>query len=320
MGGPMPSLASGNMSCTAWANTWAAEWRMTLRPSSVSAATGVTSTSASGAHERSRNRPSVSRTTTIAAGSPRPGRPASRTAAPAVVPAATRIGAAGAGLAAALIGDSPLRWGRDRTRPWYRCEVSRADADGAVQPWPIDADDLCGPVEGAEQPQRCHDDQRGEDATEHLDGDVLIVEQVHRLVVSLLGVGQQSPCPVEFCRQNPEPDEHDGPSRTRVRNGEDADDQDHQTDDSDDDAVHEIGSTALPQPVPPPRPPAPDARSFVFVLFHGCPGFSFTNSACASARTASPSSSRPETKILRPSMPSMRASTCSSFSTSAILR
>ena len=64
----MPSLASGNMSCTAWANTWAAEWRMTLRPSSVSAATGMTSTSASGAHERSRNRPSASRTTTIARG------------------------------------------------------------------------------------------------------------------------------------------------------------------------------------------------------------------------------------------------------------
>ena len=29
----MPSLASGNMSCTAWASTWAAECRMTLRPS-----------------------------------------------------------------------------------------------------------------------------------------------------------------------------------------------------------------------------------------------------------------------------------------------
>ena len=108
MGGPMPSLASGKISCTAWANTWAAEWRMTLRPSSVSAATGMTSTSASGTHDRSRSRPSRSRTTTTAAGSPRPGSPASRTASPAVVPAATRIGAAGAGLTTALIGVSPL--------------------------------------------------------------------------------------------------------------------------------------------------------------------------------------------------------------------
>src|SRR5262245_60345817 len=80
---------------------------MTLRPSCVLAATGVTSTSVSGVQDRSRNRPSASRTTTIASSAPRLGRPASRTAAPAVVPAATRIGATRTELAGALIGDSP---------------------------------------------------------------------------------------------------------------------------------------------------------------------------------------------------------------------
>src|SRR5215210_3509673 len=88
----MPSLASGRSCCTAWASTWAAECRITLRPSSLSAPTGSTSTSASGAQARSRSRPSTSRTTTTAL-DPLVGRPASRTAAPAVVPAGTRTGA-----------------------------------------------------------------------------------------------------------------------------------------------------------------------------------------------------------------------------------
>src|SRR5690349_7948471 len=84
----MPSLASGNCCCTACASTCAAEWRMTLRPSSVSAATASTSTSTCGVHDRSRRWPSASLTTTIAS-DPLPGRPASRTAVPAVVPAGT---------------------------------------------------------------------------------------------------------------------------------------------------------------------------------------------------------------------------------------
>src|SRR6202011_4936734 len=104
MGGPMPNLACGNRSWTAWANTCAVEWRMTLRPSSVLAAIGMTSASASGAQLRSRSLPSASRTTTIASGAPRLGNPASPTAAAAVVPAETRIGAAGAWWAGALIG------------------------------------------------------------------------------------------------------------------------------------------------------------------------------------------------------------------------
>src|ERR1700739_4576043 len=95
------------MSCTACASTWAAEWRMTLRPSAVSAATGAPSASLAGVQLRSRSRPSVSRTTTIAFGSPRPGRPASRIAAAAVVPAGTRIGSAGLTDAAVVIAKSP---------------------------------------------------------------------------------------------------------------------------------------------------------------------------------------------------------------------
>src|SRR5271163_2969413 len=111
IGGPIPSLAAGTTSWTAWANTCAAECRMTLRPSSVSAATGTTSTSASGTQLRSRSLPSASRTTRTASGAPRPGRPASRTAAAAVVPAGTRIGAAGARRAGAVIGAVSMLFG-----------------------------------------------------------------------------------------------------------------------------------------------------------------------------------------------------------------
>src|ERR1700754_3397732 len=100
----MPSFACGNRSCTAWASTCAVECRMTLRPSSVLPATGITSASASGTQLKSRSFPSASRTTTIASGAPRLGNPASPTAAAAVVPAGTLIGAAGVGCAAALIG------------------------------------------------------------------------------------------------------------------------------------------------------------------------------------------------------------------------
>src|ERR1700722_18207667 len=99
---------------------------MTLRPASVLAATGMTSASASGTQLKSRSLPSVSRTTTTASGAPRPGRPASRTAAAAVVPAATRIGAAGTGCAGAVIDavSSGFR-GFKRTRPCYRGDYSR---------------------------------------------------------------------------------------------------------------------------------------------------------------------------------------------------
>src|ERR1700758_2033073 len=104
MGGPIPNLACGNSSWPAWANTCAVECLTTLRPSSVLAATGTTSASTSGTQLKSRSLPSASRTTTIASGAPRLGNPASPTAAAAVVPAGTLIGAAGVGCAAALIG------------------------------------------------------------------------------------------------------------------------------------------------------------------------------------------------------------------------
>ncbi len=79
---------------------------MTLRPSSVDAATGSTSTSTSGVHDRSLSVPSPSRTTTITSGPFVGGYPASRTAVPAVVPRGTRSGGAaecsGAGLVTAM--------------------------------------------------------------------------------------------------------------------------------------------------------------------------------------------------------------------------
>src|SRR6202012_2027906 len=50
-------------------------------------------------------------TPTTASGAPRPGRPASRTAAAAVVPAGTRIGAAGPGCARAVIDAVSMAFG-----------------------------------------------------------------------------------------------------------------------------------------------------------------------------------------------------------------
>src|SRR6201997_5717694 len=123
MGGPMPNLACGKSSWTAWANTCAVECRMTLRPSSVLAATGTTSASTAGAQLKSRSLPSASRTTTIASGVPRRGNPASPTAAAAVVPAGTRIGAPGGGCAALIAWVlQVLGWlmDRDRSLQCYR--------------------------------------------------------------------------------------------------------------------------------------------------------------------------------------------------------
>ena len=132
----MPSLASGCSCCTACASTCAAECRITLRPASVSAATGSTSASASGAQARSRSVPSASRTTTTASGRSC-GSPASRTAAPAVVPAGTRTGADAGRTAGADTGTSRevRRKGRspmleavaDRipAHPWSACRSGR---------------------------------------------------------------------------------------------------------------------------------------------------------------------------------------------------
>src|SRR5215217_5666680 len=242
----MPSLASGNISCTACAKTCAAECRMTLRPSSVSAATGVTSTSVSGVHDRSRSRPSASRTTTIASGAPRLGSPASRTAAPAVVPAATRIGAAGACVAGALIGDSPnFRDGAGmskhlRTRPCYRCGCSCPQANRALQPLLSKADELSRPADRAKQPQRRDNHGRSEARAQRLDPRALPLEPVHRRVVALSGVREQPSGPSELGGENAESDEHDRPAGPWIRNREDAGREHGQTDDGDSDAVAEL--------------------------------------------------------------------------------
>ncbi len=59
-------------------------------------------------------------------------------------------------------------------------------------------------------------------AAEDLHEQSLPLEPVHDLVVALLGVGQQPPRPVEFGGQDAEPDEHDGPAGTGVRDRDDA--------------------------------------------------------------------------------------------------
>src|ERR1700712_2417074 len=104
----MPSFVPRDCRCTACASTCAALWRITARPSSVSAAPASTSTSSWGRQARSFSVPSGARTTTTACG-PLPGRPAPRTASPAVVPAPTRTVTAGAG---AMSEDTAVLLGR----------------------------------------------------------------------------------------------------------------------------------------------------------------------------------------------------------------
>src|SRR4051812_26504951 len=69
MGGPMPSLALGLTSCTAWASTCAAEWRRTARPSSEPTVTGSTTSPSASTWARSRSWP-FTRATTTALSSP----------------------------------------------------------------------------------------------------------------------------------------------------------------------------------------------------------------------------------------------------------
>ncbi len=157
----MPSLASGNMSCTAWASTCAAECRMTLRPSSVSAATGVTSTSASGAQDRSRSRPSASRTTTIGVGGAPARQPGVADRRPGGGPGSDPDrgcwgGAGGRRSSVTLqtFGDTGgVRVGTERDHA-IGAGGHVPEANRALQPLVLDADELRGPAERAEQPQR----------------------------------------------------------------------------------------------------------------------------------------------------------------------
>src|SRR5690625_1804616 len=61
MGGPMPSLASGSIFCTAWARTWAALWRRIDSPSSLAMSTPSTCCPSSSRSLRSRSSPSMRR-------------------------------------------------------------------------------------------------------------------------------------------------------------------------------------------------------------------------------------------------------------------
>src|SRR5450631_3609142 len=65
----MPSLALGLICCTAWARTWAAEWRRTARPSSLSSPTGSTRSPSARTWARSRSSP-LTRATTVALSPP----------------------------------------------------------------------------------------------------------------------------------------------------------------------------------------------------------------------------------------------------------
>src|SRR5260370_394603 len=57
MGGPIPSLAPGNRSWTAWASTCAEECRMIASPSALPMLTGSTASLSASRHARSRSSP-----------------------------------------------------------------------------------------------------------------------------------------------------------------------------------------------------------------------------------------------------------------------
>src|ERR1700733_784033 len=63
MTGPMANLAPGHRRSTAWASTWAVEWRRTSRPASESAVTMATSAPSVRVELRSTSRPSTVATT-----------------------------------------------------------------------------------------------------------------------------------------------------------------------------------------------------------------------------------------------------------------
>src|SRR3954453_53701 len=115
------------------------------------------------------------------------------------------------------------------------------------------------------------------------------MKPVHDLVVAVLGIGQHPPRPVELGGQDAEPDEHDRPARTWIRDGENAEPENDQSDHADEDAVAELPLGPFAQPLAPAcpapfglRPPgsvvAAGAASG-FAAGHGWPGLSFTNSA-----------------------------------------
>ena len=63
----MPSVASGNSCCTAWASTCAVEWRRIDRPSGLPACTGSTASPAASGYARSRSSPFTRAAITAAA-------------------------------------------------------------------------------------------------------------------------------------------------------------------------------------------------------------------------------------------------------------
>ena len=83
----MPKVASGNRSSTAWASTWAVEWRIVYRPRSLSAVTMATWSPSASSVPRSRSSPLISATTAALAS--RDPMPSARPSA--VVPGATDL-------------------------------------------------------------------------------------------------------------------------------------------------------------------------------------------------------------------------------------
>ena len=140
-----------------------------------------------------------------ASGSPRLGSPASRTAAPAVVPAATRIGAAGRGWrrrsSVNLQTVGVFGTGRVSTRPCYRCGP-HDPADRALQPGPSMPTSPAAKSSAPKSHSVPTTTAAVNTRAEGLHPQSLRAEPVHHPVVALPGVGQQPARPVELGGQD----------------------------------------------------------------------------------------------------------------------
>ena len=299
----MPSLASGNMSCTAWASTWAAECRMTLRP--------VVAVWRRRAGPRRRRRASSS------------GRAACRRRRPPRRPPPARRGRA-----VRPRGPPHPRWSRQEPGSGLRGRAVRGRSSGYLQ-WSVSGWAVATMLSGWLLRNRfryglcshgwsipTHPAIRSSAPTTHsvpttttavsrvpdrAEPECLPAEPRHDRVVAALGELQGVVRPGELAGQDPQPDEHDGPAGPGVRDGDDAADQHHGAGDADQDAVGGVGRPALPQPLSPPFAAALSRLARVEL--------DEQRVRLGEQAFADPSYSVARTKILRPSTPVSSAST-----------
>src|SRR6476646_4570413 len=158
----MPSLASGRSCCTAWAMTWAVEWRRTLSPSGESMVTASTLASSGRGWSRSFNSPLTRATTTS--------RRSKKSSAP-VVPVVTLVSSPSTRRVICWASDTGVSYSKLRLRSLWRTgttaslvhaigfsrgqptrhERNGGHADGRSAAQPGDGEVPADPVQGAGQ-------------------------------------------------------------------------------------------------------------------------------------------------------------------------